>query len=155
MVELWFEQGGLRGMKTLRSRAIAAVLIMFAAVSLALAQGPVQKRVNYTINVNHALRMGDYMLPPGKYVLYQVSQNDLNLFGLYRDDLTDEPLAMIRTTRVEYQPRESPSKSTLMLDIEESSVETHPVLRGWNIPGDDGWEIISVVSKRGILTRVK
>src|SRR5215213_9041850 len=85
----------------LRKSMLVAVLIC-AAASLTLAQGPVQKRVNYSINVRHALRVGDYLLPPGDYVLYQISQNDLNLFGLYEKDLRHGPIAMIRTVRIDY-----------------------------------------------------
>jgi hypothetical protein len=143
-------------MNTIRKSALAAIMIFAAMASVAFAQGPVQKRVNYAINVSHALRMGDYMLPPGKYVLYQVSQNDLNLFALYQDDLTRSPIAMIRTTRIEYNGTDYPGKTSMMLDIDESSADAHPMLRGWNIPGEDGWEIISIVSKNDrVLTRVK
>ncbi|HXG95343.1 MAG TPA: hypothetical protein VNN73_23610 [Blastocatellia bacterium] len=143
-------------MRTIRRSAIAAILVFAATVSMALAQGPLQKRVNYTINVPYALRMGDYLLQPGKYVLYQISQNDLNLFALYRNDMTHSPIAMIRTTRIEYNGADYPEKTRIMLDIDESSSDVHPVLRGWNIPGMDGWEIIGVVSKDNhILTRVK
>lgn len=143
-------------MNAVRKSALAAILIFTATASLAFAQGPIQKRVKYTINVSHALRMGDYMLPAGTYVLYQVSQNDLNLFALYQRDMTHSPIAMIRTARIEYQGSDYPEKTNIMLDIDESSADVHPVLRGWNIPGEDGWEIISVVPKNDrILTRVK
>jgi hypothetical protein len=143
-------------MNTIRKSALVAIMIITAAASVAFAQGPLQKRVNYTINVSHALRMGDYMVPAGRYVLYQVNQNDLNLFALYQDEMTHSPIAMIRTIRVEYQGTNYPEKTKMMLDIDESSADAHPMLRGWNIPGEDGWEIISVVSKNdGVLTRVK
>jgi hypothetical protein len=143
-------------MNAIRKSALVAIMIFTAMASVAFAQGPLQKRVNYTINVSHALKMGDYMLPAGKYVLYQISQNDLNLFALYQDDLTHSPIAMIRTVRIEYQGTDYPEKTRMMLDIDESSADVHPVLRGWNIPGEDGWEIISVVSKNdSVLTRVK
>jgi hypothetical protein len=147
---------GLIDMNTMRKSALAAILLLTAVASAAFAQGPLHKRINYEINVSHALRMGDYMLPPGRYVLYQVSQNDLNLFALYQDEMTHSPIAMIRTTRIEYHGNEYPGRTSMMLDIDESSADAHPMLRGWNIPGEDGWEIISVVSKNdGVLTRVK
>lgn len=143
-------------MNAIRKSALLAVMVFTAMSSVVFAQGPIQKRVNYTINVSHALRMGDYLLPPGQYVLYQVNQNDLNLFALYQDDMTHSPIAMIRTARVEYHSGQYPGKTKIMLDIDETSSEAHPVLQGWNIPGEDGWEIISVVSKNdGVLTRVK
>jgi hypothetical protein len=144
-------------MKSLRKSMLAAIVFVAAVASMTLAQGPVQKRVNYAINVPFAVKMGDYMLPAGKYVLYQINGNDLNLFALYQNDMTHSPVAMIRTTRIEYQSSdEHPSKASMMLDIDESSSDAHPVLRGWNIPGDDGWEVISVVPKnRSVLTRIR
>lgn len=143
-------------MKSLRRGALAAIFMMVASLSFAFAQGPLQKKVNYTINVSHALRMGDYMLPPGRYVIHQVSANDLNLFALYQHDMTRSPIAMIRTIRIEYDGPNHPEDTQLILDIDETSSYAHPVLRGWNIPGDDGWEIISVVAKNtGVMTRVR
>ena len=143
-------------MVSLRKSALAAVILFTAIDSMAFGQGPLHKRVNYTINTSHALRMGDYMLPPGKYVIYQINANDTNLFALYPSDMTHSPVAMIRTTRIDYQGGDYPSKTGLFLDIDESSRELHPILKGWNIPGEDGWEIISVVSKRnGVLTRIR
>lgn len=143
-------------MNRLRRGAIAAVLMLAAMSTLALAQGPLHKRVNYSINVSHALRMGDYILPAGRYVLYQPNQNDVNLFALYHTDLTRSPIAMIRTTRIEYQANDYPDDTRLLINMDESSSDNHPVLRGWTIPGMDGWEIISVVAKdSSVLTRVK
>ncbi|HST20103.1 MAG TPA: hypothetical protein VLR90_03240 [Blastocatellia bacterium] len=143
-------------MKGMRKSALVAILMIVAAASMAFAQGPMQKRINYTINVSHTMRMGDYLMSPGRYVLYQISQNDLTLFALYRNDTTHSPVAMIRTTRIEYQSGDYPSKTNMILDIDESSSDLHPVIRGWNIPGEDGWEIVSVVAKDDkVLTRIK
>jgi hypothetical protein len=143
-------------MSTARKSAIAAILIMTAAASMAFAQGPVNKRINYTINVAHAMKMGDYLLAPGSYVLYQVSQNDTDLFALYRNDMRHSPVAMIRTTRVDFSGNRYPSKTSMFLDIDESSSDLHPVIKGWTIPGEDGWEIISVVAKdKDVMTRIK
>ncbi|HSE98594.1 MAG TPA: hypothetical protein VLD57_10050 [Blastocatellia bacterium] len=140
----------------MRKGALAAILMLVAMSVAALAQGPINKRVNYSINVNYALRMGDYMLPPGKYVLYQINQNDTNLFALYQEDMTQSPVAMIRTVRIEYRGNDYPEDTEMLLTIDEDSVDSHPVLRGWNIPGMDGFEIISVVAKdTGVLTRVR
>lgn len=102
------------------------------------------------------MKMGDYLMSPGRYVLYQINQNDLNLFALYRNDMTHSPIAMIRTTRIEYQGSEYPGKTNMILEIDESSSDLNPVIRGWNIPGEDGWEIISVVAKdKTVMTRIK
>ena len=143
-------------MKSIHRKALVLFALLAALASTTFAQGPLHKRVNYEINVRHALRMGDYMLPPGRYVLYQIHQNDVNLFGLYQEDLTNEPVAMIRTVRVEYHGTDTPEDTKLVLEMDESGIAANPVLRGWNIPGMDGWEIISVVSKNdNVLTRVK
>jgi len=128
--------------------------MMAAMMATAFAQGPIQKRIDFSINVPFALRMGDYILPAGKYVLYQISQNDLNLFALHPVDRTHSPIAMIRTTRIIYQGTDYPEKTELIINIDESSRDNHLVLEGWNIPGMDGWEIIGVVEKkRGLLAR--
>src|SRR5262245_45665644 len=78
-------------------------------------QGPLQKRINFSINTPYALRMGEYMLPPGNYVLRQVLQNDLNLFALYPEDLTNEPIAMIRTVRIDYQAGRYPDDTMMFM----------------------------------------
>jgi hypothetical protein len=133
-----------------------AVALLVAATSMAFAQGPLHKRINYTINVDHALRMGDYLLPPGQYVLFEINENDPNLFALYRDDMTHAPIAMIRTVRIDYSGSRYPGQTKMLLDIDEASSDLHPVIHGWNIPGEDGWQIISVVAKdKGVMTRVK
>lgn len=143
-------------MMRIGKEAFKAVIMVTLLTTIAMAQGPMHKRVNYAINVNHALQMGNYMLPPGKYVLYQVDQNNTNLFALYAEDMTHSPVAMITTTRIEYKSGETPDDTRLLVDIDESSSDSRPVLRGWNIPGMDGWEIISVVAKKeGVLTRIK
>jgi hypothetical protein len=143
-------------MVSLRKSALAAFIVLTAITAMAFGQGSVHKRVNYTINVSHSLRMGDYMLPSGRYVIYQINQNDTNLFALYQNDMMTSPVAMIRTTRIEYRTGETPSKTEIIIDVDEASRDSHPMLKGWNIPGMDGWEIISVVSKRdGVLTRIR
>ncbi|MEN3333180.1 MAG: hypothetical protein V7641_2545 [Blastocatellia bacterium] len=143
-------------MKRIKKSALAALAVMMLITSMAFAQGPMQKRVNYTINVPYSLKMGDYMLSPGRYVLYQVSFYDPNTFALYPNDMTHSPVAMIHTTRIEYNSSRPPSKTKMLLDIDESGNAAQPVIRGWTIPGEDGWEIVSVVAKNDrYLTRVK
>jgi|SRR5262245_25186987 len=143
-------------MKLVRISTLAAVIVMMMTALTICAQGPLRKRVNYSINVPYTLRMGSYVLPPGDYVLYQVLDNDLNLFALYRNDMMRPPIAMIRTARIDYQSRRYPEKTKVMLSIDEENYRgrTLPILRGWTIPGMDGWEVISVVErKKGNLTR--
>jgi hypothetical protein len=145
-------------MKGLKNSLLASLLVLTAAISTASAQGPLQKRVNYSISAPHALRMGDYILPAGDYILFQIIQNDGNLFALYQDSMMHSPIAMIRTTRVYYPSDRYPEKTKIVLEIDEESNNRAgtPVLKGWTIPGLDGYEIISVVEgKKGIMARVQ
>ena len=138
----------------LRRFALTAILLIGVVVVPALAQGPLQKRVNFTINVPFELNKGQMTLQPGHYVLYQVSMNDPHLFALYPEDLTHSPIAIIRTVRIDYSANRYPSKTRLLMDTEESWPQRYPVLEGWNIPGEDGWEVISVVTRvRGVNAR--
>jgi hypothetical protein len=135
---------------TIRKGMLAAAAVIFAASSIGFAKSPLQKRINFNINVPYSLRMGDYVLPPGDYVLNQVSESDLTVFALYRGtNLMHSPVAMIQTVRVDYLPGEFPQKTRIALSIDEGSEDAHPVLRGWTIPGDDGWEIVGVVPRKG------
>ena len=129
------------------SKVSALVLIMGATLTV-YAQGPLQKRVEFSVNVPYALRMGEYLLPPGDYVLHQVLQNDLNLFSLHPGELRNKPIAMIRTSRIDYYATGYPEKTQLMIDTENSGLSNYPTLEGWTIPGLDGYEIISVVEKK-------
>lgn len=137
-------------MKLLRNSTLAAIIVTMMTALTICAQGPIRKRVNYSINVPYTLRMGSYVLPPGEYVLYQIMDNDSNLFALYKNDMMRSPIAMIRTARIDYQSRRYPEKTKLMLSIDEEnySGRSLPVLRGWTIPGMDGWEVISVVERK-------
>jgi hypothetical protein len=129
-------------------RMTALVLIMIAMTAIGFAQGPMQKRVLLTINVPYQLRMGGYLLSAGKYSLYQVSQNDPNLFYLSRGDMRHSPIASIRTVRVDHSVSRYPGKPHMRWQLdEESSTPALTVVTGWEIPGEDGWEIISVVSR--------
>ena len=131
-------------MFTMKHRALGAALAVLAVASSALAQGSLRERVHFTINVPAAMKMGDYMLPAGKYLLRQVSATDPNLFALHRGDDTDTPIATLRTTRVDYKPGEYPKDAKIRLEVDEAPGVAHPTLRGWTIPGQDGWEIIAV-----------
>ena len=140
-------------MLKLRNLALTAVLMIGAVAGPVLAQGPLHKRVNFTINVPFELKKGKTVLPPGNYVLFQININNPQLFALYEEDMTHAPIAMIRTTRINYSAR-YPSKTKLLMDTDESWPQKYPVLEGWNIPGDDGWEVIGAVSRlKGLNTR--
>lgn len=153
-------------MVMLRKWAVATILLLTMFTLTSFAQGPLQKHVIYTINADHALRMGDYILPAGRYELFQINSNNPNLFALYQNDRMRSPIALIHTVRVDYQSRGYPDKTQIMYTIDEETRsvargrargrENLPVLRGWTIPGFDGWEIISVVEKKkGVLARVR
>ena len=134
-------------MSYLRKAAFSAFVIATVGMGSSLSQGPLHKQVNYSINVPYALRKANYLLPPGNYILYQISANDLNLFALYQGDMMHSPIAMIRTTRIIYHAVGYPEETRMLISYNESSPDAHPIIRGWNIPGDDGWEIIAVVPK--------
>lgn len=135
----------------LRNSALIALLIG-ATCALTMAQGPVLKRVNYQANVSY--RLGDYIAPPGAYVIYQQSRNDVNLFWLYQNDLGREPIAVIRTIRIDYSVAGYPEKAGVFFDVDESDITARPVLRGWTIPGEMGWEVVSVVRRNSrVLTK--
>jgi len=141
-------------MKTLKN--IAITLAIFAFMGLpALAQGPIIKRLNFDINVPYQLRMTDYVLPEGHYILKQVDQNDINLFWLYKDDMMHSPIAVVRTVRNAVISRDLPQKTELLMRFNESGDEAMPIVRGFTIPGEDPFQIISVVPKNSsVLVRV-
>ena len=117
--------------------------------------GQMKKRINFNISSPFALRMGDYMLPAGKYVLIQVLDNDTNLFALHATDTRSEPIAMVRTVRIEYPSGKLPDDTKLFIEIDERSPQVQAIVDGWTIPGLDGWEVIGVVEKKsGALTKV-
>jgi hypothetical protein len=137
-------------MRILRNSAMTLVLILTAGLGMGLAQGPVQKQIDFDINAPYALRMGNFMLPAGQYVVYQADANDSDLFFLFKGtDMMHSPIAVVRTVRIRRLPLDYPEHTKMLLRIDESNPDSHPVLRGWNIAGEDGWEIIAVVPRHG------
>ena len=137
------------------SRIVHALLVVALLTVIAAAQGPLQEKVHYTISVPHAVAIGGYLLPPGRYVLHQANTTDLNLFALYRNDLTGSPIALIRTARV--RPRsggEVPNDTKIRLDFDEASADARPVLLGWTVPGEDGFEVIAVDAEDDDLQKI-
>ena len=132
-----------------------AILLISAVVVPALGQGPLHKRVNFSINVPYELKKSDVVLPPGNYVLYQISETAPHLFALYRDDTRHSPIAIITTVRIEYSATGYPTKTRMLMETDEASVDGNMVLEGWNIPGEAGWESISAVSSRNAAVRIK
>src|SRR6185295_12596937 len=109
---------------TLRRFALASVLLISISAIPVLAQGPLHKRVNFTIDAPFELKKGNMVLPAGSYVLFQVTTSDPHLFGLYRDDLTHPPIAMIRTVRINNSTN-WPRKTKVMFDLDESSTQNY------------------------------
>ena len=132
---------------SLRKAALTAILLVAAVAVPVLAQGPSHDRINFTINVPFELKKSDIVLQPGTYVLFRIDANNPNLFALYRDNTRHSPIAMITTARIEHSPTRIPSKTGLMMETDESSAENYAVLQGWTIPGKDGWEMISTVTR--------
>jgi hypothetical protein len=137
----------------LRMFALGPILLMTAAVVLAPAQGPLHKRIDFNISVPFELKKGKAVLPPGSYVLYQINATDPSLFALYPGDMSHSPIAIIHTTRIDYTAGHYPSHTRLLMDTEESWPQKYPVVEGFNIPGEDGWAVISAVTRwRGLNT---
>lgn len=135
-------------MKRFRNIAIvAAVLFLAAPWMSASAQGPLLKQIHFTINSPFSLNNSGAVFPAGKYILHQVNQNDSNTFALHQQDLTHSPVAMVRTIRIDYRGTDYPGDDTMLLSNDDEDVNALPVIGGWNIAGDDGWEIIATVPK--------
>ena len=131
---------------TLKRFVIAAIFLISAAVIPGLAQGPLHKEVYFTIDAPFELAKTHTVLPPGKYILYEINANNPNVFALYREDKMHSPIAMLTTVRIDYSARKYPGKTSILLDTDEGSPQNYPVLQGWNVPGEDGWDVIGGVS---------
>ena len=141
----------------LRKASLIGVLLVAMVGTSVFAQSAVPRIVHYGINVDYKMRVGDYMLPAGNYVLSQVFQSDPNLYYLHPMNLTHAPIAAIRTARISYNGRiHQPGGTQFLIENdEESSAGTIPVLKGWVLGGEDGFEIISVTpSKHSTMVRV-
>jgi hypothetical protein len=125
----------------------ALILAIGVLGTVAVAQGPLKKQVDFTINAPYKLKRTNYVLPPGKYILRQVNDLDLNLFALYREDLMRSPIAMIRTVRIDYRGTDYPEDANVHGQLDETSASTRAIVTGWDIPGMDGWEIIAVTPR--------
>lgn len=143
-------------MKVPKGFAFAVVLMIFTTAITGYAQGKARDRVNFNINSRFELRMGDYVLPPGKYILQEVGATaSPDLFALYQETRMNAPIAMIQTTRIRYNAGEYPDKAQILLAFDpEDKVFGVPTLTGWKVPGKDGWRVTGVVEKeKGHLTR--
>jgi len=133
---------------TIKRFAVALVFLMCTMTAAFAQGGPTQRKISFTVDKPFELkRSGGVVLPPGHYVLFRFETDNRHLFALYRDDLTHPPIAMIQTIPILYNTRiRVPGKTRVLLEPDESSSQTTPVLEGWNVPGEDGFEVIRVVT---------
>ena len=139
-------------------KRLAGIIALFlCAIAPAFAQGPTQTKINFSITTPFELKKGSgYILPAGNYILFRFEANNRNLFALYRDSMRHSPIAMIQTAPVLYTLGWRPGHTKLLMSTDESSPQTIAVLDGWNVPGEDGWEVISTVTRHhGFSTKVR
>jgi hypothetical protein len=143
-------------MQAVQNRILGAFLMVVMAASLTFAQNQMYKRVHVDVDTPTAILMTDYVLPAGNYVLMQVNPNDYNLFALYEEGEQHKPIALVRTTRVDYGEGITAQETSLDYGTAEAGRMTYRELRGWTIPGEDGWEVISVdVKNSSMMSRVR
>ena len=130
----------------LKRFALVAVVLLAVAVPI-LAQGPLQKRIDFTINSPFELKKSGLVLPAGNYVLFEIDAKQPHLFALYSDDMTHRPIAMIWTMRSNNMVR-WPTKTRIIMETDESLSQNYPLIEGWTVPGEDGWQVISAVTSR-------
>lgn len=133
-------------MKAIKNIALTGIfLALMAPFMTASAQGPLIKRVEFMINAPFEVKNSNLVLPPGKYILLQTFQQHPDVFSLYQNDLMQPPIATVQTVRIDYASGNYPHKTRMLLDTDEETMTAYPIVKGWNIPGYDGWEIISTV----------
>ncbi len=134
---------------TLRRFSLAIAFLIGVAVIPALAQGPTQARIKFTVDAPFELKGTNVVLPAGDYALYQIDRNDRNLFALYRgSDMMHTPIAMLQTVRIYYSVGRLPGKTRMLM----KSNDAYPVLEGWNVPGDFGWRVIGATTRPDALS---
>ena len=136
---------------TLRKLSLAIGFLIGSAVVPALAQGPMQARINFSTSAPFELKGTNVVLPAGDYVLFQLDPRDRQLFALYHENMKHSPVAMIRTVRIDHDLGMLPGKTNMIMDIDEASSQNLAVLEGWNVPGDYGWEVTAVTPSKHLL----
>ena len=142
-------------MASLKAALVAVLLGAWISVTC-LGQVPSRTMVHFTISVPTAVTIGNYVLAPGTYVLYQDSQVR-ELFALYPGNLATEPIAQILTNRTAYWAVRNNRQTRVELKMAESRAGVMPALKGFNVPWADRWDIVSVVAKHDsvTMTRIK
>jgi hypothetical protein len=129
----------------IRNMAAAAVLLV-ASAATSFGQVPTRTMVHFTIRVPVAVTIGNYALAPGTYVLYQDSQV-ADMFALYRDNMSHPPIAQILTTQTPYWAVPQNRETRVELRMTESNYGVRPVIKGFNVPFADRWNVVSVIAK--------
>lgn len=142
-LETNFSEKELIKMTRLLKAIIATTLLVITLGIPAFSRSSTHERVEFEINVPFRLAHSNVLLPPGKFLLYQPDANDSNLFALYPDDLMHLPIAWITTTRVEHLTGNNSERTDLMTDIDEEDGGAS-IISGWDVAGEDGWEVIAV-----------
>lgn len=137
-------------MKSYKINVLTIVLGLAAIAGTSFAQGPLHKRINYNIDAPFELKNSNVVMPAGDYVIYQISAENPNLFGIYRNDLRDVPVAIVHTVRIDYQAKGYPQNTRILLSKDNEDLRSRdiPVVKGFHINGYDGWEIVGVVTNR-------
>lgn len=135
---------------TLRKLSLAVVFMIGSAVLPALAQHP-EARIFFTTEAPFELRGTNVVLPAGNYILSPLDTRERLTYVLYHEDMRHSPVATIRTMRIIRDLGMLPGRTRMIMDIDESSPQTLKVLEGWNVPGEYGWEIISVTPSKHLL----
>jgi len=135
---------------------LASVVLVIASTAASFGQVPTRTLIHFTISVPVAVTIGNYLLAPGTYVLYQDSQVP-DRFALYRDNLTKAPIAQITTTQTPYWAVRNDRQTRIELRMAETPAGVRPVVKGFNVPFADRWNIVSVVAKRdsAYITRIR
>lgn len=130
--------------------AFSLFVAMFLAVpALAEASTPIE----FTTPTQFALKAGDhYVLPAGQYTMYQFTQDDSNLFALYKGhDHTGEPVAIIDASQVPYeQPELVAPEAEVQLkttEPESAAMNKPPVLTGWSV-GNNEWRVRDITVRQ-------
>jgi hypothetical protein len=141
---------------TLRRITFTLAFLMGMTIVPVIAQVPQQEKIHFDASTPFELKGTNVVLPSGHYILFQIKPNDRSEFALYQGDMTHSPVAIIRAVRIYYSLGRLPGKTKMLMDINEASPQSYPMLEGWNVPGDYGWRVIGVTPRTGALvTRVK